>query len=132
MERGRPRGAARRAEPGRGAGAAHGQLGRPAAGGSASGWHDDDGPGHHRLPAGPRLRARRDGAAVGGLAAYLEAAGFGASALHVLEALGGPRERIRHTTAATMAFDDIAHPVAVGIVFDGAGAVLTAAPAAPR
>jgi precorrin-6Y C5,15-methyltransferase (decarboxylating) len=66
----------------------------------------------------------RDGAAVGGLAAYLDAAGFGASALHVLEALGGPRERIRHTTAATMAFDDIAHPVAVGIVFEGAGAVM--------
>ena len=66
----------------------------------------------------------RDGAAVGGLAAYLDAAGFGASALHVLEALGGPRERIRVATAATIAFDDIAHPVAVGIVFDGAGAVL--------
>jgi len=66
----------------------------------------------------------RDGAAVGGLAAYLDAAGFGASSLHVLESLGGPRERIRVATAATIAFSDIAHPVAVGIVFEGAGAVM--------
>ena len=34
------------------------------------------------------------------LVAYLTSTGFGASRLTVLEALGGPRERIRSTTAA--------------------------------
>jgi len=39
------------------------------------------------------------------LAAYLDGRGFGPSRLHVLEALGGPNERIRRTTA-----DDFAVP----------------------
>jgi len=66
----------------------------------------------------------RDGDAVAGLAAYLVEQGFGASRLHVLEALGGPRERIRATTAAAPAFEGIGHPVAVGIAFDGGGEAL--------
>ncbi len=66
----------------------------------------------------------RDGTAVAELARYLVDLGFGASGLHILEALGGPRERIRETTADALAFDDIAHPVAVGIVFAGDGPVL--------
>ncbi|WP_158807766.1 precorrin-6y C5,15-methyltransferase (decarboxylating) subunit CbiE [Beijerinckia sp. L45] len=37
------------------------------------------------------------------VAALLVARGFGASKLHVLEALGGPRERIAHDRAATFA-----------------------------
>jgi precorrin-6Y C5,15-methyltransferase (decarboxylating) len=73
----------------------------------------------------------RDGDAVGGLARYLGDQGFGASHLAVLEALGGPRERIRHVSASTLAFDDIAHPVAVGIVFGGEGAVLPATSGLP-
>jgi precorrin-6Y C5,15-methyltransferase (decarboxylating) len=66
----------------------------------------------------------RDGEAVGALARYLDELGFGASACHVLEALGGPRERIRETTAAAFAFDDVAHPVALGIAFAGDGAAM--------
>jgi precorrin-6Y C5,15-methyltransferase (decarboxylating) len=76
------------------------------------------------VPGQRALVLVRDGAAVGALAAYLCEQGFGASELHILEALGGPRERIRHATAATLAFDDIAHPVAVGIGFAGDGATL--------
>ena len=63
----------------------------------------------------------RDGTAVADLAHYLGDQGFGASRLDILEALGGPHERIRSTTAATMAYDDIVHPVAVGVSFVGNG-----------
>ncbi|MET3826243.1 precorrin-6Y C5,15-methyltransferase (decarboxylating) [Sphingomonas sp. PvP055] len=66
----------------------------------------------------------RDAAAVGTLARYLDAQGFGASALWVLEALGGPRERVRRVTAADYALEDVGHPVAVGIETVGDGAVL--------
>lgn len=66
----------------------------------------------------------RDGAAIAALARYLCDLGFGASRLYVLEALGGPREKRRETTAAALAFDDIAHPVVVGIVFAGSGNVV--------
>lgn len=41
----------------------------------------------------------RDGAAPSALAGYLTALGFGPSALHVMEHLGGPRERIRRHAA---------------------------------
>jgi precorrin-6Y C5,15-methyltransferase (decarboxylating) len=57
----------------------------------------------------------RDAAAVGDFAQWLTAQGCGASALWVLEALGGPRERIRHTTAAALDFADIQTPVAVAV-----------------
>lgn len=73
----------------------------------------------------------RDGEAVGALARHLDAQGFGDSDLWVLEALGGPRERIRRTTAAGLNLDDIAHPVAVGIAVTGEGAVLPAAAGRP-
>ena len=77
------------------------------------------------LAPGRRILALvRDGAAVAALASYLADHGFGASVLHVLEALGGPRERIRRATAQDLAFSDIAHPVAVGITCAGEGAVL--------
>lgn len=73
----------------------------------------------------------RDGDAVGALAWYLRRQGFDASVLHVMEALGGPRERIRRTTAGMLEFADIAHPVAVGIEFAGAGAVVPGTPGVP-
>lgn len=57
----------------------------------------------------------RDGAAVGELAAWLNTLGFGPSSLYVLEALGGPNERVRRTTAADYALHDVRHPVTVGI-----------------
>ena len=91
----------------------------------------------HGLHAAPLTRLRpglaserrailllRDGAAVHALASYLSQEGFGASILHILEALGGPRERIRQVRAQELIFDDIAHPVAVGIDMAGDGDVM--------
>lgn len=57
----------------------------------------------------------RDGEAVPTLAAWLTEIGFGASKLHVLEALGGPRQRIRETRANAFDLDSIQHPVCVAI-----------------
>lgn len=66
----------------------------------------------------------RDGAAVADLAAYLVGEGFGDSVLHVMEALGGPRERLRRVAARAYTLDDVAHPVAVAVEVTGAGATL--------
>jgi precorrin-6B C5,15-methyltransferase / cobalt-precorrin-6B C5,C15-methyltransferase len=70
----------------------------------------------------PHLRNRarlivllRDGAAAAQVATYLNSSGFGSSRLTALEALGGPRERVRTTTAAGFALDDVAAPVALAI-----------------
>ncbi|AMY67321.1 putative precorrin-6y C5,15-methyltransferase [Frigidibacter mobilis] len=57
----------------------------------------------------------RDGAAVQALAGWLTAQGWGQSRLWVLEALGGPRERIREAHAAGLALADVLAPVAVAI-----------------
>lgn len=78
----------------------------------------------HLGPGRRVLTLLRDGEAVAGLAAYLGRQGFGASVLHVLEALGGPRERIRTTTADALDFADIAHPVAIGIDCAGGGGTM--------
>jgi precorrin-6B C5,15-methyltransferase / cobalt-precorrin-6B C5,C15-methyltransferase len=76
------------------------------------------------LQPGARLLAlTSDGQAPAALAHLLTSAGFGASRLTVLEALGGPRERIRSTSAAQLdlgCIDDLnvvaievtAHPTA--------------------
>lgn len=75
----------------------------------------------------PGLRAvvtLRDGEAVGALAAYLAGEGFGESVLHVMEALGGPRERVRSVQAGVYALADVAHPVAVALEVAGSGAVM--------
>ncbi len=66
----------------------------------------------------------RDGAAVGDFAMWLTQLGFGASQLHVMEAMGGPRERIRTTTADGMHLQDISHPVCLGLEVIGDGAAL--------
>ena len=55
----------------------------------------------HLQPAARILALTSDGEAVATLAKLLAEIGFGASRLTVLEALGGPRERIRAATAAT-------------------------------
>jgi precorrin-6Y C5,15-methyltransferase (decarboxylating) len=78
----------------------------------------------HLAPGRRLLVTVRDGEAVAGLAAYLAGEGFGASMLHVLEALGGPRERVRSVRADALAWEDIGHPVVVGIAPAGEGAVL--------
>ncbi len=78
----------------------------------------------HLAPERRAIILVRDGAAVGALARYLTDCGFGDSGLWILESLGGPRERIRRTTAAACDFADVGHPVAVGLCVAGAGAVL--------
>ncbi|WJS85176.1 precorrin-6y C5,15-methyltransferase (decarboxylating) subunit CbiE [Paracoccus sp. TOH] len=60
----------------------------------------------------------RDGAAPAALAQWLAAQGLGATRMVVLEALGGPRERIRETRADDDFALDCAAPVAVAL--DGA------------
>jgi len=70
----------------------------------------------------------RDGAAVGDLAVWLAGLGFGASMLHVMEAMGGPRERIRSVTAGDYALADVIHPVAVALEVAGNGAALPGVP----
>ncbi|SDT05579.1 precorrin-6y C5,15-methyltransferase (decarboxylating) subunit CbiE [Bradyrhizobium canariense] len=68
------------------------------------------------LRTGARLIVlARDGAAPAQIAAYLNGIGFGPSRLTLLEALGGPRERIRGATAAEFALGDVKSTVAVAI-----------------
>ncbi len=68
----------------------------------------------------------RDGAAVSELAAYLDGLGFGETRMHVLEALGGPRERCREVAAGAYALMDVAHPVIVAVEVAGPGKSLSA------
>ena len=58
-------------------------------------------------PAARLLALTSDAAAPGQIAALLADAGFGESRLTLLEALGGPRERIRSARAAGFALDAI-------------------------
>ncbi|MBK5926696.1 precorrin-6y C5,15-methyltransferase (decarboxylating) subunit CbiE [Rhodobaculum claviforme] len=81
----------------------------------------------HLTPGARALVLLRDGAAVAELAGWLTDLGFGATRLWVMEALGGPRARVRQTTAADPAPGDIAHPVCVGLEVAGAGATIPAA-----
>lgn len=78
----------------------------------------------HAAPGSQAIVLVRDGAAALDLARSVTLWGFGASRLWVLEALGGPRERIREARADDLAFEDIAHPVAVALIFAGDGASL--------
>ncbi|MFK8250485.1 precorrin-6y C5,15-methyltransferase (decarboxylating) subunit CbiE [Ancylobacter terrae] len=86
------------------------------------------------LQPGRRVLAlTSDAAGPAALAALLAATGFGASRLHVLEALGGPRERVR--TARAAAFDladvDTLNLVALEVVADAEARVLALAPGRP-
>ena len=84
------------------------------------------------LAAGQRaIAAVRDGAAVDELAAYLNDLGFGETRMHVLEALGGPRERCREVTAGTYALKGVSHPVAVAIDVAGSSTSLSVASGQP-
>lgn len=85
----------------------------------------------HLAPGVRALVLLRDGAAVGALADWLTGLGFGPSRLWVLEALGGPRERVRAATAAEYALADVAHPVAVGVEIAGTGAALSVSAGLP-
>ncbi|PMR71432.1 precorrin-6y C5,15-methyltransferase (decarboxylating) subunit CbiE [Halomonas heilongjiangensis] len=84
------------------------------------------------LQRGRRLMVLvRDGDAVIELAGWLKRFGFGASRLHVLEALGGDRERICSMRADADLPGDIAHPVAVGLEVAGDGPALPLTPGLP-
>lgn len=84
------------------------------------------------LAAGQHVIATvRDGAAVGELAAYLDGLGVGETRMHVLEALGGARERCREVTVAAYALEDVVHPVAVAIEVAGSNTGLSAASGQP-
>lgn len=73
----------------------------------------------------------RDGDAVSELSAFLSDAGFADSQLNILEALGGPNERLRTVFAKDALPDDITHPVCVGINVMGNGASLPLASGKP-
>ena len=77
----------------------------------------------HLAPGARLIATVRDGEAVRSLAAWLTECGFGATALHVMEALGGPRERIRAARADRFDLADIAHPVTVAMEAAGAPAL---------
>ncbi|MEM9248890.1 MAG: precorrin-6y C5,15-methyltransferase (decarboxylating) subunit CbiE [Pseudomonadota bacterium] len=66
----------------------------------------------------------RDGEAVAAVAEVLRDAGFGESRLTILEALGGPRERVTPVTADEVPDGPFVHPVAVAIEVAGTGAAL--------
>lgn len=61
----------------------------------------------------------RDGGAVIALTRYLTEHGFGESPMTVLEAFGGPRERITTANANTLPDTAFAHPVAVAVALKG-------------
>jgi precorrin-6B C5,15-methyltransferase / cobalt-precorrin-6B C5,C15-methyltransferase len=85
----------------------------------------------HVAPGAQAIVLVRDGEAALELARTVSEWGFGPSELWVLEALGGPRERVRSASAAGLSFDDIAHPVAVALRFAGEGASLPHASGRP-
>jgi precorrin-6Y C5,15-methyltransferase (decarboxylating) len=82
-------------------------------------------------PGAQLLCLLRDAAAVGEFAHWLTAQGCGASALWVLEALGGPRERIRQTTAAELDFADIQTPVAIAVQVESTDTTFKGLPRSP-
>jgi precorrin-6B C5,15-methyltransferase / cobalt-precorrin-6B C5,C15-methyltransferase len=61
----------------------------------------------HLHPGARILALTSDGAGPEALARLLSQSGFGRSRLTVLEALGGPRERIRHTAASDFNLDAV-------------------------
>jgi precorrin-6Y C5,15-methyltransferase (decarboxylating) len=78
----------------------------------------------HLAPGARAIVLLRDGQALADLAAWLCTKGFGKSAMTVLEALAGPRERITHTVAQALPEMAFAHPLCVALEFAGDGAVM--------
>ncbi|WP_300060716.1 precorrin-6y C5,15-methyltransferase (decarboxylating) subunit CbiE [uncultured Roseobacter sp.] len=98
----------------------------------------------HGLHAAPLTRLRpylapdsriivllRDGPAVPELAAYLSDEGFGQSEMIVLEALGGPRERVTRVRADALQTGGFDHPVCVAVQVAGEGPALPLASGRP-
>lgn len=84
----------------------------------------------HLAPGARILCLMRDGAAVADLARWLAARGWGQTRLWVMEALGGPRERVRQATADAFAPDCVAAPVTVALIAAG-GHALPCSPGLP-
>ena len=84
----------------------------------------------HLTPGARLIVTLRDGAGPKALASYFMDQGFGASTLHVMEALGGPRERITAAPARDLP-DGLAHPLCVAIEVRGTGAPLPQAGGLP-
>jgi precorrin-6Y C5,15-methyltransferase (decarboxylating) len=87
----------------------------------------------HLQPGAHILALTSDGEGPAALARLLTDTGFGASRLIVLEALGGPRERMRKTTAASfdLAPVDPLNTVAIEVVAGPHARVLTRAAGLP-
>jgi precorrin-6Y C5,15-methyltransferase (decarboxylating) len=69
----------------------------------------------HLAPRARLICTLRDGPAATALAEWLVAEGWGDSRLWVMEALGGPRARIRQGSAAEITLVDVIAPVAVAL-----------------
>jgi precorrin-6Y C5,15-methyltransferase (decarboxylating) len=87
----------------------------------------------HLQPGARVLALTSDGDAPAALAGLLAAAGFGPSRLTVLEALGGPRERLRATTAAAFCFGatDPLNTVAIEVVAEPGARIIARASGLP-
>jgi precorrin-6B C5,15-methyltransferase / cobalt-precorrin-6B C5,C15-methyltransferase len=88
----------------------------------------------HLQPGARILALSWDGSTPGKLANLLKARGFGGSMLTVCEAMGGPRERIRHAVAADFAIAEIdpLNTVAIEVVAASDARVVTLAPGLPN
>ena len=87
----------------------------------------------HLHPGARILALTPDGDGPKALATLLSGAGFGRSRMTVLEALGGPRERIRSASAADFALADVdaLNVVALEIEAAGGARVIARAPGLP-
>ena len=87
----------------------------------------------HLHPGARVLALTSDGEGPAALAGLLAEAGFGPSRLTVLEALGGPRERMRATTAAAFCFGatDPLNTVAIEVVAAEGARIIARAPGLP-
>jgi precorrin-6Y C5,15-methyltransferase (decarboxylating) len=87
----------------------------------------------HLQPGARLLVLTSDGESPGSLAQLLAQSGFGSSKLTMLEALGGPRERIRSTSAAEFAFGivDALNTVAIEVEATPGARILPLTPGAP-
>ncbi len=75
----------------------------------------------HLAPGMRAILLLRDGKAVAELATYLTDTGFADTQLHVMEALGGPRERARSVSLTEALLGGFDHPVCVGLEVAGQG-----------
>ncbi len=87
----------------------------------------------HLHPGARLIVLTSDGAGPAALATLMTTLGFGPSRLAVLEALGGPRERHRATTAAGFDLADVGglNVVAIEVAVDAGAAILPRAPGLP-